>query len=547
MNGFFNQLISPETPIPHTEIGYWRQRIIGVALLATVVVMTGIFGTNLYEAISDQDWPWVVIYTVTFAFLLLITFSRQAPYPIRAASVLVIFYALGLISAIRSGRPDFASLWFVLFSLSVVILINWRAGVISVVLNTGSLLAVAYGFQSGRFLPVPGVTLQDPNLIWTWIKIAGFEFAIGMAIVAMLGFMMNALEKSLLDRDKAKKAQRVNQEMFEHRNQEIQRRENQVRTAAEISRAISAELKQEQLLSRVVDLVKDRFNLYYVGVFLLDSSGTFAVLKAGTGDAGLAMLQVGHKLSVSGTSMIGWSISRRQARIALDIGQDAVRFRNPYLPDTRSELALPMISGTQIIGALTVQSDQPKAFDEEDILILQGVADSLAIAIQNARLFQQAENSLQEIRTLHQRYLGEAWLGTIEAQGNITYSFENPTGSTPTEGSPVTLVKPIAIRDQVIGNLFLESDQPAWEPEDEAFIEAVINQAAVALENVRLLEATQQASQHDRVLADLSGQAWSSVDVEHIVKTTLQQLVQSLQASQGTIILETIPSPSQDV
>jgi GAF domain-containing protein len=269
------------------------------------------------------------------------------------------------------------------------------------------------------------------------------------------------------------------------------------------------------------------------------------VLQAGTGEAGRAMLQAGHHLAVSGTSMIGWAISRRQARTALDVGQDAVHFSNPYLPDTRSELALPMISGSQVIGALTVQSEKPAAFDEEDILVLQSVADSLAIMIQNARLFEQSEASLREVRSLHQRYLGEAWSQAIALQGNLTYAFENPTSDSPAEGQIIKLEKPITIRDQVIGSLTLESDQPTWQPEDEAFVDAVISQAAVALENIRLMEDSQQTSHHDRILAELSSQAWSTSDVDQILKNTLRQLVQSLQASHGTIMLET-PTSRQD-
>lgn len=539
MNDFLDQLISPKSLLPRTGFEYWRQRIIGIGLLAATVLLTGIFGINLNEAIQNQDWPWVIIYTITYAFLFLVTFSRQAPFPFRAATVLVIFYAFGLTSAIQSGTPDFASLWFIVFSLSAVIFINARAGVIAVVLNTATLLVVAYGLQAGWFISGIQAISTDPNLMWNWAKMALFVFAVGTTIVAVYGLLINGLEKSLLARDEAKAIQLHNQEMFERRSRDIQRRENQLRTAAEISRAISAELNQEQLLNRVVELVRERFDLYYVGVFLMDTGGTFAILQAGTGEAGKAMLQAGHRLSISGTSMIGWSITRRQARIALDVGQDAVRFSNPYLPDTRSELALPMISGSQVIGAITVQSVQPEAFDEEDILVLQGVADSLAIAIQNARLFQQAEASLREVRSLHQRYLGEAWSEMVSLQGNLTYAFENPASKPVTEGGPFKLEKPIAIRDQVIGSLMLESDQPTWESEDEAFVDAVISQAAVALENVRLLEASQQASQHDRILAELSSQAWSTADVDQILKKTLRQLVQALQATHGTIILET--------
>jgi GAF domain-containing protein len=546
MKAFFDQLISPQTGLPQNEFEYVRQRIIGVSLLVIAIILTGLFGTLLFEAIRNQAWSWAVIYTVGLGLILLITFSKQVPYAIRAGTVLLVFYALGLNSAVDTGTTGVAGLLFILFSLSVVIFINMSTGVISVILSVVTLLLVAYGLRSGWFPYGHLATSTNPEFIYTWWKTSAMVFAVGISAVISFGTLLQALQKSLFARDHARNELIHHQESFERRTKDIQRRENQVQIAAEISRTISAELNQDQLLNQVVNLVKERFDLYYVGVFLLDNSGAYAILQSGTGEAGQEMLRVGHKLPVSSTSMIGWAVSRRQARIALDVGQDAVRFDNPYLPETRSELAIPMIFGHQVIGAMTVQSEKPSAFDSQDILVLQGVADSLAIAIQNARLFQQAEANLREIRTLHKQYLGEVWSDMLATKGELRYTYENPIHVASSESQPATLEKQISIRDQEIGKLTIETDQQSWNPEDEAFIDAVISQAAIALENVRLVETTQLASQHDRVLADISSRAWASPDVDHILKTTLSELVQSLSASHGTIILEPPPSKMKD-
>jgi PAS domain S-box-containing protein len=172
-----------------------------------------------------------------------------------------------------------------------------------------------------------------------------------------------------------------------HRQAEIERerlltilehRGTQLQTAAEVSRAVGSILDPEALAPQVVDLVRERFNLYYAGLFLVDQTGEWtgepykwAVLRAGTGEAGRQMLRQGHKLEIGGTSMIGWCIANKQARITLDVGEDAVRFDNPHLPNTRSELALPLINRGRPIGALTIQSDQEAAFTKEDIAALQ--------------------------------------------------------------------------------------------------------------------------------------------------------------------------------
>lgn len=178
-------------------------------------------------------------------------------------------------------------------------------------------------------------------------------------------------------------------------------------TAAQVSHAITSILDLEALLPRVVDMLRQSFDLYYVGIFLVDLDGTrtgepdkWAILRAGTGNAGRTMMAQNHKLRVGGASMIGTCIAAQGARIALDVGSEAVRFDNPALPLTRSEMALPLVSRDQAIGAMTVQSQREAAFSRQDIAVLQTVADQLANAIQNARLFSEAERRLRELGML---------------------------------------------------------------------------------------------------------------------------------------------------
>lgn len=171
----------------------------------------------------------------------------------------------------------------------------------------------------------------------------------------------------------------------------------QLQTAAEVSRAASSTLDLEELLVIVVELIRSHFNYYYVGIFLLNDHGDFAILKAGTGQAGEQMMADGHKLEVADSSMVGWSITHRKARIALDVGEDAVHFKNPLLPLTRSEISLPFISRDEVIGAMTIQSELPSAFSNADAIVLQTMADQIANAISNAQLFTERSNLIKEL------------------------------------------------------------------------------------------------------------------------------------------------------
>ncbi|MBK8616846.1 MAG: GAF domain-containing protein [Anaerolineales bacterium] len=172
---------------------------------------------------------------------------------------------------------------------------------------------------------------------------------------------------------------------------DIQRHATLLKASARAAKNITTILDPYELLQRTVDIICDEFGFYYAGVFFLDDAKQYAVLKAGRGEAGREMINAGHKLAVGGNSMIGASIANRQGRIALDVGAEAVFFENPHLPKTRSEMALPLIVGEDIIGAVTVQSTEEAAFHDEDIAALQTMADQLAIAIQNSNLHRQAE------------------------------------------------------------------------------------------------------------------------------------------------------------
>lgn len=176
----------------------------------------------------------------------------------------------------------------------------------------------------------------------------------------------------------------------------LERRSGLLQLGAEVARAATAILDSRVLSQQVVEMVQKQFGLYYVGLFVVEDDPAWAILRAGTGSAGIIMLESGHRLEVGGASMVGWCIANSQARIALDVGEEAVRFNNPLLPDTRSELALPLTSRGEVLGALTIQSKKQSAFSQEDIATFETMADLLANAILNARLYDQVQRELEE-------------------------------------------------------------------------------------------------------------------------------------------------------
>ncbi|GAB4436674.1 MAG: hypothetical protein Kow0031_18380 [Anaerolineae bacterium] len=171
------------------------------------------------------------------------------------------------------------------------------------------------------------------------------------------------------------------------------RRANLLSAAAKVSQNITQILDIDELLPKTVDIICEAYNFYYAGVFLIDDVGEFAVLRAGRGEPGRIMMENNHKLAVGGNSMIGACTARNEARISLDVDTEKVWYPNPVLPETRSEMALPLAIGGRVIGAVTVQSVEAAAFSEEDTSSLQAMANQLAIAIDNARQRRELEET----------------------------------------------------------------------------------------------------------------------------------------------------------
>jgi transcriptional regulator with GAF, ATPase, and Fis domain len=191
-----------------------------------------------------------------------------------------------------------------------------------------------------------------------------------------------------------------------------QRRAALLRTSAEVSRTVAQIRDLNLLLPQVTQLISQRFGFYHVGIFLIEElpeGRRSAVLRAANSEGGRRMLARKHHLDVGSQGIVGYVTGTGRPRIALDVGTDAIFFDNPDLPDTRSEMAAPLRIGEDIIGALDIQSTREDAFDQEDVAMLGFLADQIAIAIENARLFRQSQDAIEEAQETYRRYLRQEW------------------------------------------------------------------------------------------------------------------------------------------
>jgi GAF domain-containing protein len=536
MKSFLTKLLDSDTKNQVERIRYWRERILNAVLIIATIAGGVAYAVNLNSTIEAGDYFVAALYTVAYGWAVVITIFRRIPYPFRAGTLVAAFYVVGIISALIYGSAGDARIWLIGVALLTTAFFGALPGILATVVSTATLISIGF-LMHWRLIPAPDLSSYlDATDLFPWTSTSIPFFLTSILAVASFSVIINSIKSSLEKANELTAGLEEDRVKLQRRTQALERRELQIRTAAEISRAINVRLDTETILEEVVNLVKERFKLYYVGVFMLDERGQFATLRVGTGEAGQEMVEDGHKLVVGGSSMIGWATAHRQARIALDVGEEAVRFENPYLPLTRSELALPIISEDRVLGAMSIQSTQPEAFDEDDIIVLQGIADSLATAIDNARLLRQTQESLRQIQALHRQYLSESWEDVTRRKPSLSYTHKKEDAPAESDLGE-TVEVPITLRGQVLGTITVERGEEEWTQEDKAFLESIGAQAALALENTRLVEETQQSALFNRTVADVTNRIWQSTDIDTILRTSLRELSQILQATDGFIQL----------
>lgn len=350
-------------------------------------------------------------------------------------------------------------------------------------------------------------------------------------------------------------------EISRHQTEE---RASQLLAIGEISKIINAEQDLNILLPLITRLVSERFNFYHVGIFLIDDAKLFAVLLAANSLGGQAMLKRGHKLKIGESGLVGFVGKSGIPRIALDVGNDAVFFNNPDLPDTRSEVALPLKARETIIGVLDVQSEKPGAFTPEDTNILGILADQIAIAIENARLLDQTKQALAELRTAYQQNLQEGWKNFGREEGMIGY-FQSMSGGRklqrPLSNDEINqamnrgevlifhadgkttepaMVVPIKLRDQIIGVMHIKSPSSdrQWTSSEINLTEAVSERLSLALENARLIQESQRQVIKEQAITEITGKIGSSVNLENVLLTAVEELGRTIPGSEVTIKLK---------
>jgi len=386
-----------------------------------------------------------------------------------------------------------------------------------------------------------------------------------------------------------------------------QRNSQQIRTAAEIARDTTGTLVIDELLAKAVNLVRERFGFYHASIFLLDPTNQYAILRESTGTAGAQMKTAGHRLAVGSRSIVGRATEQKQAMVINDVTSDPAYYANPLLPDTRSELTIPMMIGDRVLGALDVQSTHVDAFTPEDISILQILADQLAVAVMNANLFANAQENLSLHRMLHTITSQAAAKGNPEevliattqtlksslpnyriafftpdesglflnvrasagyegvemgsmvtgfGEGAVGMAAENqqsvvvtdlatdPRFSTETSDAISQIAVPVLYSGNLLGVLLMESPKvAAFDENDQDIMTTLGNSLGAILYNAQLISEIRRQVEHQRRIYDVTSRIRRSVDIQTILQTSAAEICRAVGA--GKAYIELMPAVEQ--
>lgn len=511
----------------------FRTRLLNIVAVIVALAAIPVAIPNALAAyrLGNKGLAAIFIFATLLAIANAIVRRFPYSYQIRTWVILGILYVVGFIAYTHSGLYGDARVWILTAVALAAMLLPPQQILINAALALGMHFGLGYALTH-KLLAYKSTIGVPPMPYNIWVREGLTLAAVTATIDGGIWFLLRSIGNALEESHALSNALEYERLRLEQQSALLKKRLDQINTAAEINRALNTILDPDELIQTVVDLVQKRFHLYYAGVFLLDERGEYAVLRAGTGEAGRKMLAEGHRLAVGGSSMIGWAISNRKPRIAMDVGEDAVRFANPHLPLTRTELALPLISRGEVLGAMTIQSDKPRAFDENDLKVLQSIADNLATALHNAYLFQQTQQALEEIVAARRQIMGDIW-------ANLPSTLEASVSTSPsTNGTSnkYRLRVPIEIYNEEIGELVLEKDEP-WASDEEEMARQAAAQIALALENLQLVEETRRTAEMERVVSQISGEVSATLDMDEMLKTALKQLQNVLGLTQAEIVL----------
>lgn len=539
------------------EMQLWRQRMARRALRMTAVLGFFALGAASFSAYTSQVLWIIPFYIAAYAGILVITFWKRVTYLVRAWSLVGLVYGVAVLDLIASGHLGDGVAFLLALPILAILFFGKREAILALALGLATLAVCGLAYITGLIShPLDGQT--NPTNFSAWLVNTSILLTLGALLLTALYFLIPRLTAALAQSRRLVKALdeshhtlREQTEGLEAAHKMLAERKKALEAIAELARDASSASDQQDPLNRVVKLVSERFGFYHAGIFLLNPSREWAVLQAASSEGGQRMLERSHRLRVGQEGMVGYVAYHGKPRIALDVGTEATFFNNQDLPETRSEITLPLRVRNEVIGTLDVQSTEAEAFKDDDIAILQAIADQVAMVISNVRLFKAVQESLEAERRAYSDLSHKAWsellrerqaLGFRCDENGVSRVKGGQLGSklekARTQSLPLTI--PIRIRGQTLGTFeAIKPNGAEWTHEEMETALALVEQLNTALDSARLYQETRRRAERERLAGEITAKLRATNDPQVILQTAIQELRQALGAARTQALLDT--------
>ena len=538
---------SEKKPVSGHEQDNWKELFLQRILATSAII--GIFAL-IAGVLSTDDLVLQSIYIGVYAVLVASILIRL-PYFLKAYLFAALPLVLGISTVVNFGTRGnnlFFLLAYVTFS---TLLIGSRGGLIALFVSEVVIIVTGFLVHYGYFLPLnpqtPTVNFQE------WITNGILQLLISLVIIG--GFRMlqegytkaKARVESTLETLRKTQAELENRVM--ERTKELARKTSQMNASTFVAHQTAAIQDINTLLNSTVELIAKQFGYYHVALYLINERGDYAILQSASSEGGKRLLEQGYRLRVGVEGIIGFVAAEKKPRISLDVGEDSVFFDNPELPETRSELSLPLIVRNKVIGVLDMQSTKERAFSHDEIDMFQTLADQIAIAIENTRLLTESQLIISQLEVLSGETTRRNWMTeSISQKSAFQYS---ATGIRPVEKAEFTnrentLSVPLILRGQKIGKISLHRQDKFqnWTTQEETVASEVAAQTALALENIRLVERTRQSANREQAISTVTNRIRETLDLDTVLRTSAREIQRALNLQEAEIRLISQNAPS---
>ncbi len=575
----FFQKINPSNP-PSSLVDadlfvILREKILQYGLMGSLIIGAILIPMVIIRDIATEDWLRVAVFSLAYIAVLIIAYFRNLSFYIRSNLFTGLFFLIGLIDLLGAGMSGEGRLFLLAFIIMRTLLATERnilSGLTNSIGTLITLIVIGWGMSSGWIKQPTVETLTNSYQFSEWLNGNLIFLMLTATLVSSLTLLTNQAQATLKQQSKfteeIETARQKLQEEFDQQHKKITRQATELETASALARDISKFTNLDALLSSAVNLIRDQFGFYHAGLFLLDGNKEYAVLRSATGEAGRQMLANNHRLRIGEVGLVGYAVSKGEPRIAQNVYQDTFHYKNPLLPDTRSELALPLRVAGDIIGVLDVQSKEELAFQPESVKILQMITDQLSVAINKAQLLQELQETVDDLKERYLLTTASSWNQFLAKETQtVSMSLDKATRELK-ESTPLTkeehraisekktilaskvgggehtntqLSIPLMLRDNmVLGAMRIEFEGETIPKQTIEMLENISSRLALALDRARLMNEIQSTAEQDRLITDVSSKIRASANIDNILKTAASEIGRSLGASE--VIVQLLPT-----